>query len=342
MSDFFLPVVLTTPPDNPTVAAFQAVLNKAQQTCPWLPNLAGESAALIYADAQNPRWPRLNVAPEEGLDDGQQQQWAQIVKATAPITKAAMLGEFAQVKTQAAVLANNAAFWDTVYRITLDVATLGVNEAWVAFWEAIDACKQASAAIKADLDQAAQALADTGSDADPNDVAAQENLQGTHESLIQKILGIIAPLGDQVRSQAGLGIAPLVIAGITAATVVAITTSVWAVAHELVGVQTQANDHAQAVLEHQQAINDKLLADGQITPEQWQANNQQNVDMANSVTKNQGAGAVGSALGKAGMGVALGIGALALGAVALMYFMKKKPGAAAAPAVATNPRRRRR
>jgi hypothetical protein len=142
-----------------------------------------------------------------------------------------------------------------------------------------------------------------------------------------------------VRQQAGLGFAPLVIAGIAAATVVTITASVWAVAHELAAVQKQANDHAQAVLDHQTAFDEAQLAAGAIDQAEFARRRSATAAQAQAVADAQGAAAVGSGLQKAGLGAAMGIGAVALGAVAILYLMRKKP--AASPAPSTNPRRRR-
>lgn len=332
MSDFFLPVQLSAPADNPTIAAFQKVMIKAQQTCPWLGNLAGESSGLFYTSP--PQFPRLNPTPE-GLDDAQQQQWKLIYDAAAPITSAAMRGEMQAAQDQSTQLASDSAFWDGVYRVTLDVATLGANEAWVGFWDAIAAAKQARDGAAAALDGANQALANMGADADPSDVANQQDLDGQLNALVKSVIDTIAPLGPDVRTQAGLGVAALVVAGIAAGVVLTITASVWAIAHELAAVQKQANDHAQAVFDHQTAYDEAQAAAGNITQDELAARRANTAKQAKDVADSQGASAVGSGLAKAGLGAAL-----VIGAVAVAILMLKKKGAAA-PAVATNPRRRR-
>lgn len=332
MSDFFLPVVLSAPADNAMVAAFQAVMNKAQDSAPWLPPLAGESAGIFYGSP--PSFPRLNPSPD-GLDDSQQEQWTLIYRAVAPIASAAMRGEMQTAQAQGAQLASDAAFWNTVHRITLDVATLGANEAWIAFWDAIAAAKEARDGIVASLRAAEEILASQGNQADPSLLGQQQNLRNQLDSLINQILSVISPLGNDVRQQAGLGVAPLVVAGIAAAVVTTITASVWAIAHELSAVQQQANEHAQAVLDHQTAVDEAALAAGQIDQNEFARRRAATAQQAKDIADAQGAGAVGSGLAKAGLGVALVIGAVAAG----IFFLKKK--SAAAPVPATNPRRRR-
>lgn len=324
MSDFFLPVQLSTQADGPTVAAFQKVLLKAQSTLSWLPNIANESAQLFYASP--PMFPRLNPIPE-GLDDGQQQQWKMIYDAAAPITSAAMRGEMQAAQIQGQQLADDSAFWDSVYRVTLDVATLGTNELWGDFWDAIAACKEARDGAAAALQGADNALAALGENADPDDVANQNDLQGQLNALLGNIIDVIAPLGPDVRAQAGLGVAPLVVAGIAAATILAITGSVWAIAHELAAVQKQANDHAQAVFDHQTAYDENLAAQGVISQDELMRRRANTAQQAKDVANSQGAGSMTSAM-------AAGLGVLALGAVAVVFLMNKSRK------TATNPRRR--
>ena len=325
MSDYFRPVVLSGPADSTTVAAFQAVMNKAQQTCPWLPPLASESAGIFYGDP--PSFPRLNTIPE-GLDDSQQQQWQMIYKAVAPIASATMRGEMQKAQAQGAQLANDAAFWDGVYRVTLDVATLGLNEAMNQLWAVIDEAKAASAAIKASID-----LINNG-DADAQDQQQAQALDSEHQSLIQQIISTIAPLGPDVRQQAGLGFTA-VAAGITAAVVVTIVASVAVVVSSLKDLQQKANDAANAVADKRITMVQQALAAGQIDEATAQSQMSQIQKDAGDQASSQGAGAVGTGLAKAGLGVALAVGAIAAG-----YFLLKKKSAA--PAAATNPRRRRR
>lgn len=329
MSDFFLPVVLSARAENPVVAAFQQLMSKAQQTLPWLPNLSSESASLFYGDP--PRFPRLNRIPE-GLDETQQKQWLMVYDATKALTTAALRGEMQAAQVQSEQLANDVAFWNTVYRITADVATLGVNELWDEFWNAVAACKASRDGIVASLQAADAALSEQGENADPSLVAQQAELQRRLNSLINQIVSIIAPLGPDVRQQAGLGTA-LVVAGITGAVVVTVTASVWAVAHELAAVQEQANEHAQSVLDHQTAFDEAALAAGQIDQAEFARRRAATAQQAKDIANAQGAGAVGSGLMKAGVGVALAVGAVA----AAFFFLKKK----SATAPSTNPRRRR-
>ncbi len=330
MSDFFLPVVLSASADNATIAAFQAVMNKANQTCPWLPPLASESAGIFYGSP--PSFPRLNPQPE-GLDASQQQQWGLIYQAVAPIASATMRGEMQAAQAQGAQLAADAAFWDTVYRVTADVATLGVNELWADFWKAIADAKQSRDSIVGILQTTQQALDEQGDTADPALVAQQQSLQNRLDSLINQILSAISPLGSEVRQQAGMG-STLIIAGIAGAVVVAITASVWAVAHELAAVQTQANDHAQAVIDHQTTFDEAALAAGQIDQAEFARRRANTAQQANDIAKSQGAGAVGAGMMTAGLGIAAAVGAVALG----IFLLKKKSASAAS---ATNPRRRR-
>ena len=335
MSDFFLPISLSAPCDNATVAAFQQVMIKAQQALPWLPNLSQESSSLFYGDATKPYFPRLNRSPS-GLDSDQQSQWLMIYDATTNLCNAAIQGEMQTAQAEGARLAADTAFWNTVSRVVTDVATLGVNELWGGFWEAIDACKQSRDITTLALQTAGDVLSALGADADPQDLANQDDIQNQLSALIGKILDAISPLGPDVRAQAGLGVAPLVVAGIAAAVVVTATTAVWAVAHELSGVQEQANAHAQAVLDHQTAYDEAQAAAGNITQDELMRRRANTAKQAKDIADAQGAGAVGSGMMKAGLGVAL-----AVGAVAVAIFFLKKKGASASPAPSTNPRRRR-
>lgn len=126
MSDFFRPMALSVPIENSVVAAFQAVLIKAQQTLPWLPNLSAESANLFYGTP--PKFPLLNSVPDEGLTETQQAQWKEVWKATAPIAKKVLIGELQQVQQDSIKLAANEAFWNMVYRIDMAIATVGLSE----------------------------------------------------------------------------------------------------------------------------------------------------------------------------------------------------------------------
>lgn len=126
MSDFFQPLALSAPIENSVVAAFQAVLIKAQQTLPWLPNLTAESADLFYQDP--PKFPKLNLTPDEGLTETQQAQWKEVWKATTPIVNKVLKGELQQVQQDSVRLAANEAFWNTVYRIDMAIATVGFSE----------------------------------------------------------------------------------------------------------------------------------------------------------------------------------------------------------------------
>jgi hypothetical protein len=125
MTDFFRPVVLSDRADNTVVAAMQQILIKAQQVLPWLPNLTSEAVSLFYASP--PKYPALNVTPE-GLDDAQQKQWKLIWDAVSPITSKVVRGEMQVAALDGQRLASNTAFWDTVYRVDLAVATVGLSE----------------------------------------------------------------------------------------------------------------------------------------------------------------------------------------------------------------------
>lgn len=125
MSDFFLPFIVSARIDNPVIAAFQQVLIKAQQTMPWLPNLTGESVSMFYGAPA--KYPALNFKPE-GLTDDQMKQWQMVWKAMQPISSGVMRGEMQAAQIEGTRLAQDAAFWDSVHRVTLAVATVGLSE----------------------------------------------------------------------------------------------------------------------------------------------------------------------------------------------------------------------
>lgn len=125
MSDFFLPVVLSSAADSPTVAAFQRVMITVQQTLDWVPNLTGETASLFYGAP--PKYPRLNPKPA-GLTSEQSQQWRMIYEVMRPLTSAALRGEMQVARIEGDRLAADAAFWSRVVRVTAAVATAGYSE----------------------------------------------------------------------------------------------------------------------------------------------------------------------------------------------------------------------
>ena len=100
-------------------------------------------------------------------------------------------------------------------------------------------------------------------------------------------------------------------------------------------LQQKANDAANAVADKRITMVQQALAAGQIDEATAQSQMSQIQKDAGDQASSQGAGAVGTGLAKAGLGVALAVGAIAAG-----YFLLKKKSAA--PAAATNPRRRRR
>jgi hypothetical protein len=125
MTDFFRPVILSARADNTIVAAVQQILVRAQQVLPWLPNLTSEAVSLFYASP--PKYPALNVTPE-GLDDTQQKQWKLVWDKMAPISSKVMRGEMQAAALDGQKLAADTAFWDTVYRVDMAVATVGLSE----------------------------------------------------------------------------------------------------------------------------------------------------------------------------------------------------------------------
>lgn len=125
MTDFFRPVVLSARADNTVIAAVQQVLIKAQQVMPWLPNLTGEAVSLFYGSPA--KYPNLNVIPE-GLEENQQKQWKLVWDAMQPISSKVLRGEMQSAAIDGAALAANTAFWDTVYRVDMAVATVGLSE----------------------------------------------------------------------------------------------------------------------------------------------------------------------------------------------------------------------
>ena len=335
MSDFFLPLVVSVPLDNATIAAFQQVLIKAQETMTWLPNIAGESSSLFYGSPAH--YPNLNSQPA-GLTVSQQQQWTMVCNAMQPITASFLKGEMASAQQAGVALAANVAFWDTVARIDEDIATLGVSELWTKLWEAVDACKASRDATVITLQTAQDALDNLGSDSPTALIDDQATLSGQLSQLVDNVKSTLSPLGADAVQQAGLGTA-LIVAGIAGAIVVTITASVWAISHELTAVQMQANDHAQAVFNAQTAYDEAQAASGAITQDELMQRRANTAGQMKTVVDAQGAAAVGKGLQAAGVGMAMGLGALALGVIGVIYMLRKSKGS---PAPSTNPRRRRR
>lgn len=228
MSDFIIPLVLSAPLDNPVVAAIQQVFIKAQEICPWLPNLSGESADLLYNDP--PQFPRLNPNPS-GLTTNQQKQWSMIWKAMQPIASNVVKGEQQRAQDDSRNLAANTSFWDSVYRIDLAVATVGlsevapiVEEKWAELKDRMSEWKETRAwAVRIANDPRCPA------DKSAQVMAKLAELDGTISGKITSMIAQIPEFSGPVR-QEGLGAIAVLSALATVKTAVLITAIVAVVA----------------------------------------------------------------------------------------------------------------
>ncbi len=289
---------------------------------PWLPYQAGGIAALAL-DQQSYPYPLMSPSnpPAWLVSPDRLTVWREVAGQFTPLTQSVLAGQLQQAQAQGAILDSNVAFWNTVAQYSGSDAVMGV---WDDLWRAIASFKAQRDATKAALDTSQSIIASYGTRVPADLALTHSNLISQYNSLSARAQVIIAPLGAQAKSAAGLGLAPLIIGGIAAATVVTVTASIWAIAAEFTSVQRQANANAQDLLKFRETADQADFEAGKITNDQLALRRGANVQAAKTLVDAEGAGAVGNAFAKGGAGIALGIGALAAVGLAAYLLMRKK------------------
>jgi hypothetical protein len=173
MPDFFNSVLLSAPLPVDTRAQAMSVIATAERHMPWAGSLQGP-AALIFNSGN--RWPTTNIPEAVTSNPEQQRQWKAFVDAFSPMTKAVLKGEMAAAKAEGERLAFNTSFWDTTYRATAGVASMGLSEVsslWSKLQEKLTQLKNDRLATKVSLEAVRNAVNDPSMAASLGDVKAQ-------------------------------------------------------------------------------------------------------------------------------------------------------------------------
>ena len=322
-------VVQLSQPDPNLRSSMLTLWSKTLAAIPWAPKNLPTLAATLFDKYQYLAYPNQNPdGPPDILtvDASRPGQWKQLyTTAWQPFVKQALAGQMAVAVAEGAKAAANTAMWNAIAKYS---GADAVEKVWDDLWKAVSSFRAQQDATKLTLQKAQEALNRMGSAAPANLLAAQNDLQTKTAQLLASARSAIAPLGTDALSRAGLGIAPLIIAGIAAAAILTITASIWALAHEMAAVQEQANSHAQEVWKVTDAYDKDQLAKGLITQAEYTRRRTVLAKDVDAVAKARGAAAVGSAVGSAGIGLGVGVGVVALVALVGLYLWKKKSGAA--------------
>lgn len=339
MADYFTNVLLTTPVTQDVRDQATAIISRAQQTMPWVGGLVGQ-AGLLFNQG---RWPMPMNAADVTSDPAQQQQWKTFADAFSPMTKAVLKGAMADAKAEGVKLAADVAFWNTVARVDTAVATLGVSEAeglWNDLKAKLNQLRDDRNATAVSLNAVRAAV--NSPTAGPEVVAAKAQLAALDASQAQITAGAQQALGPlaniaQVKTEAGLGVLPvwLIAAGVSAAILTAAIAAIAIWCDKQAEVKEQAAQLAMDTLSKKDDYFKQLYADKKITFEQLQTALKNDAQEVSKVAAANNEAGFGANLGKY-LGIGLGVAAIG----AAIYFIAK--GRKSAPAVATNPRRRRR
>ncbi len=310
-------------PFSPTERnAVLQIMLRIQNTLDWAPRtLFGSASAMMdrqafpLLNAYRPYFGVIPVSRPSWLQDQfHLDAWYKIADAYAPLEKAFAAKQLALVRQEGERLATNAAFWDTVAKYS---GAAYLQKVWGDFWEAVGALKAQQKAAKVALDVATEIVIKYGSRLPANLVQDLKNNQAQYAAVTAKAKSLIAPLGATVQKEAGLGLAPMIIAGIAVAAVVSITAGVWAIVNEFTSIQRQANSNANDLMKRRDEIDAADFAAGRMTEADLQARRNQSAKASNEMVEAQGAAQVGNAIKRAGEGFGWGIGT-GVGAVALI------------------------
>ncbi len=298
------------------------LFGRMRSAMPWIPYDPAGVAALAMSQQSYPYPDQTIVNPPPWVNTvDRMNAWREMAGQFVPLTQLILSGQQAQAKAAGEVLDRNTAFWNDVAKYS---GADAVQKVWDDLWAAVASFKAQRDATKVAIDTAKGVLATYAARMPAAYANKTALLDAQYASLSNRAAVALAPLGAAGKTAAGLGVAPLIIAGIAAGAIVAITTSVWAIAHEFAAVQLNANNNAQEILKTRDALDHADFAAGKITNEQLVQRRQDNVKAATDLVNAEGAAAVGGALGRAGFGTALGIGAVVAAGVGLYLLLTRK------------------
>lgn len=320
-----------------------AVIQRAERAMPWVGSLQGP-AGLLFNQG---RWPMPTPAVNVTSDAEQQRQWKAFADAYSPISKAVLKGAMADALAEGQRLAANEAFWNTVYRVDLALATTGLSEVgrlWDTLKGKMSELKAARAATKVALDTTRAAVADPKyATALASQQAQLAQLESANAQVGAEALSSLGPIANISGVKEDLGLAgvedvakaavpwltpaKLVAAGIAAGVLVAITAAFITHVNRQAEIQKQANQLASDTLARKDAIAKDLLEKKVITVDEYQNQLHQNAEDTATVRKANEQAGFGSNLGKY-----IGYGAIAVGlGLAIYFIMKGRRGGSTPP-----------
>lgn len=307
----------TTPVDlTPYKSPVLMLLQKAQSTMPFVPQNLVSVAQQVFALGAFPRLRAFYAGaarPSWLTSDNSYQAWQTFIKSYLPIENSFISGNNLLLAQQASDLQNNVDFWNTVSKYSGEDY---LEKVWADFWVAVDNLRANRDSAKLALSTANDILSQYGSKV-PATYSAQTNaLSAQFNDLTSQAVNTLSVIPGGA-TYAGLGVAALVIAGIAAATVVAITASIWAIAHEFSAVQINAGNNAKALMTWRDQQDQADYEAGKITNSELVARRSDTVAAGTAIVNAQGAAALGKAVGQAGSGFGIGLG-LTLGSMAVL------------------------
>lgn len=305
----------------------QALLMRLREAMPWVPS-GLENVASRMMDLQ--AFPRLRAfvpgerRPAWLADEGRWQAWRALITGPyKPIASAFAAQNLALAAAETEAAARNASFWSSIAKYT---GADALEKVWADFWAAIDSFKAKRASVVTSLAVANKVIAAYGSSVPAALSSQTAALTAQMNSIDSRARSALVAIPNATK-EAGLGLAPLVIAGIAGGVVLTATAAIWAIVRELSSVQVNAANNAQALLMFREKADQDAAAKGLITNEQLVARRTQNVVDAAKIVDSQGAGAIGRGAGEAGKGIAMGVASVAVAALGgwlLVRYLNKK------------------
>lgn len=313
---------------TPSRAPMLALLGRVQANMPWAPQNMVSTAEQIFNLGAFPRLraypPNTGKLPTWLSNPDNYNAWRKMVTTLyKPVDLALLKSNMALLAAEGEAAANDVEFWNTVSKYS---GADAIERLWADLWAAIDAFKTQREATQTHLKVADDIIKAYGPKVPPALTSQTAAIKTQVASLDARARTALAPI-PQATSTAGLGAITWVIAGVAGTIVVAVTASVWAIAHEFSAVQITAANNAQALLKWREQQDAADFAAGKITNEQLTARRQDNVRAAAEVADSQGAASLGRGFGAAGQGIALaavGVVVLGLAAFAMTRHLRKK------------------
>lgn len=294
MPDFFTNTLLSAPLSTDVRAQAMAVIARAEKAMPWAGSLQGPAALILNQG----RWPMPAASADVTSAPEQQNQWKAFANAYSPITKAVLKGEMAAAKAEGVKLAANEAFWDSTYRVTLGVATLGVSELWAQLQKKLQEYRLAKAAAAQGLAKAATIVNDPKyANRIPASLSGQQKaLEAELRSIDAAAVQNLGVLGSQaeVRAQAGLGAVPAFIAPVSYAVLGSVIAAFGAYAvKRIIDFKEKVADYAQDVLKAREAVDLEDYRAGRISADEYARRRTQNTKDAEAMMQAMGSSGFG-------------------------------------------------